>query len=68
MQRTLTLEELKQQSLDDLLYEIIRQGAIIVVRLPEGGEIVMGPKQPLEPLPVLDGYVPEGWKDAIYSC
>jgi hypothetical protein len=68
MQRTLTLEELKQQSLEDLLHEIITQGTIIVVRLPEGGEIVMEPKQPLEPLPVLDGYVPEGWKDAIYSC
>ncbi len=68
MKRTLTLEELKQQPLEDLLYEIIRQGAIIVVRLPEGGEVVMGPKQPLEPLPVLDGYVPEGWKDAIYRC
>jgi hypothetical protein len=68
MQRTLTLEELKQQSLEDLLHEIVMQGTIIVVRLPEGGEIVMGPKQPLEPLPVLDGYVPEGWKDAIYSC
>ncbi|HRI54290.1 MAG TPA: hypothetical protein PLW65_29320 [Pseudomonadota bacterium] len=23
--------------------------------------------EPLQPLPVLDGRVPEGWKDAIYS-
>jgi hypothetical protein len=68
MQRTLTLEELRQQSLEDLLHEIVMQGTIIVVRLPEGGEIVMEPKQPLAPLPVLDGYIPKGWKDAIYSC
>jgi hypothetical protein len=24
-------------------------------------------KPKLEPLPVLEGYVPEGWKDAVYA-
>jgi hypothetical protein len=25
------------------------------------------PKRALEPLPVLEGFVPNGWKDAVYD-
>ena len=67
MTRALTLEELKQRSLDEILREIIEQGIVWVVRLPEGHEVLLEPRLTLQPLPRLEGYVPEGWKDAIYG-
>jgi hypothetical protein len=67
MTRTLTLEELKQRSLDEILREIVEQRIVLVVRLPEGHEILLEPRSTLLPLPRLEGYVPQGWKDAVYS-
>ena len=66
-ERHVTLDELKSQSLEDLLKEVADQQAKVTVRLADGREIVMGPKVILEPLPELEGEVPDNWKDALYA-
>lgn len=65
--RTLTLEELKQQPLESVLAEIAQHHLALTIRLPDGKEVTIAPKPQLEPLPELDGFVPERWKDAIYD-
>jgi len=66
MTQTLTLEQFKQQPLEEILNEVVTQEVTLIVRMPEGQEILIEPRLRLRPLPVLDGYVPEGWKDAVY--
>ena len=61
-----TLEELKGRTLEELLHEVARSQESITVVLEEGELITIEPASHLKPLPVLDGLVPEGWKDAIY--
>jgi hypothetical protein len=65
--RTLTLDELKQQPLESVLAEIVQHHLALTVRLPDGKEVMIAPKPHLEPLSELEGFVPEGWKDAIYD-
>ena len=64
---TATLEALKGQSLEELLYQVAEQGVTMTVLLPDGKEVVIEPKWYLKPLPRLAGYVPAGWKDAVYG-
>ena len=66
MTQILTLEELKQRSLDEILNEIIEQDMTLIVRLPNGEEILIESRSQLRPLPVLSGYIPAGWKVALY--
>ena len=61
-----TLEELKGRTLEDLLHEVVRSREPITVVLEEGESVTIEPASHLKPLPVLEGRVPEGWKDAIY--
>ena len=61
-----TLEELKGRSLEELLHEVARSREPITVVLEEGDSVTIEPTSQLRPLPVLEGSVPEGWKDAIY--
>jgi hypothetical protein len=61
-----TLEELKGRTLEELLHEVARSQESITVVLEEGELITIEPTSQLKPLPVLDGRVPEGWKDATY--
>jgi hypothetical protein len=49
------------------LWNVVKDSIQIVIRMPGGEEVIIGPKPRLEPLPVLEGYVPEGWKDAVYA-
>jgi hypothetical protein len=65
--RVRTLEELKGQTLEELLHEVARNGEKITVVLEEGEAVVIQPAVLLKPLPELEGSIPEGWKDAIYS-
>ena len=60
-----TLEELKGCTLEELLHEVARSQESITVVLEEGELITIEPALQLKPLPVLDGSVPEGWKDAV---
>jgi hypothetical protein len=61
-----TLEELKGQTLEELLHEVARSRESITVVLEEGESVTIEPTSRLKPLPVLEGHVPEDWKDAIY--
>jgi len=65
--QTLTLEELKQQPVEKMLMDIVKQHMIVTIRLPGGEEVAIEPKSYLKPLPALRGYIPKGWKDAIYN-
>ena len=62
-----TLEELKGRALDEVLREVAHQGEPLTVVLEDGEAVVIQPAAQLKPLPVLEGFIPEGWKDAIYG-
>jgi hypothetical protein len=64
--KTKTLEELKGRTLEDLLHEVARSRRPLKVVLEEGESVTIEPASQLRPLPQLEGYVPEGWKDAVY--
>jgi hypothetical protein len=63
----LTLEELKEQMLEDVLQDVVKQQRPLTVRLPGGETVAIQPSPRLRPLPTLEGSVPEGWKDALYE-
>ena len=65
-QSTLSVDSLKNLSIEEFLVSILQQKSTITVQFPTGEAVVIQPKQVLLPLPILDGYVPQGWKDAIY--
>ncbi len=61
-----TLEELKGSTLEELLHEVARSPKPITVVLEEGKSVTIELASPLKPLLVLEGCVPEGWKDTTY--
>jgi len=65
--RILALDDLNEHTLEDVLREVAEQRQTVTVRLPEGESVIIKPAPRLRPLPVLDGFIPEGWKDAIYQ-
>jgi hypothetical protein len=65
--QTMTLEALKGQSLEELLQQVADQRVTVTVLLPDGTEVVIEPRPRLKPLPILEGHVPVGWKDAVYG-
>lgn len=65
--RVYTLEELKHKSLEEILSMVLTSDQAVAVRLPTGAEVIIQPKPHLKPLPTLEGYVPPGWKEAIYQ-
>ncbi len=65
--RILILDDLKERTLEDVLREVARQQEALTVRLPEGEAVAIEPIPRLKPLPALEGFVPEGWKDAVYD-
>ena len=66
-QNYLTIEELKQHVLEDILQTVWLKKQNLIVQLTPEAEIIIQPKPQLKPLPVLKGYIPTGWKDAIYN-
>ena len=62
---TVTLEDLQGQSLEEVLQRIADQHASLTVCLADGQEVTIQPKTKLKPLPILDGYVPSGWKEML---
>jgi hypothetical protein len=60
-----TLEELKGRTLEDLLREVACSRQAITVVLEEGESVTIEPASQLKPLPLLEGRVPERWKDAV---
>jgi hypothetical protein len=65
--RTMVLDDLKQRTLEEVLRQVASQQEALTVRLPEGQTVSIQPTPLLKPLPVLEGFVPEGWKDALYD-
>ena len=78
----LTFEDLKQVSLEEIIQQVVVQRKTLTIRVSADEEITIQlkarealndseaasrSKPKLIPLPVLKGYVPEGWKDAIYG-
>lgn len=66
-QDVMTLKELTQYPLPQVLWEVVESQRALIVQLSSGVEIVIQPKPVLQALPVLEGYVPQGWKEAIYD-
>ena len=54
-------------SLEEVLREVVKQQEVLTVRLPEGDLVAIEPAPQLRPLPVLEGSIPQGWKDAVYE-
>jgi hypothetical protein len=67
IEETLTLEDLRERTLEEVLREVVARREVLTVRLPEGESVAIQPMPRLKPLPTLEGFVPEGWKDAIYG-
>jgi hypothetical protein len=59
-------DDLKSLSLEEFLQTVLQKGTALTIQLPTGQAVIVQPQPPLLPLPILDGSVPEGWKDAIY--
>lgn len=64
-ERILTLEEVRERTVDELLHEVANERAAMTVVLGDGEMVVIEPAPSLKPLPELEGFVPEGWKDAV---
>ena len=67
MDQTVTLASLKGRPLEEIIQRVIDEQSSVTVLLPDGRAVIIEPKQCLQPLPVLEGHVPMGWKDAIYA-
>jgi hypothetical protein len=65
--KTLKLNEIEKRRLVDILQHVLKKQLLLTVQFPGGEEVIIQPKPPLKPLPILEGYVPSGWKDAIYT-
>ncbi|MCP4274684.1 MAG: hypothetical protein GY781_22390 [Gammaproteobacteria bacterium] len=65
--QTLKLEEIEKRELKEILQTVLTKNQVLTVQLPNGDEVIIQPRPPLKPLPVLDGHIPEGWKEAIYK-
>lgn len=65
--QTLKLKEIEEKKLKEVFQIVLTKQMVLTVQLPDGEEVVIQPKPPLKPLPILDGCVPEGWKEAIYN-
>jgi hypothetical protein len=59
--------ELAERSLEDVLREVAERKEILTVHFPDGEDVVIQPAPKLKPLHVLEGYVPDGWREAIYE-
>lgn len=66
MQKTSTLDELKDKSLEEIIHSVLTRQEVLTIQLPNGDEVIIQPKPELKPLPILEGYIPQGWKEAIY--
>lgn len=64
---SLPLEALRDRPLGELLESLWQKQETLNVRLPSGAEVTIQPRPQLLALPELEGYVPKGWKNAIYD-
>ena len=67
MPKKLTIEDAKARPVEELLQEVHDTQETVRVALAEGHEIDINPAPKLKLLITFAGYVPDGWKDAIYE-
>ena len=68
MSKVMTIDEAIAFPFEDLLREVNETQESVRVVLEAGDEIEIKPATPrLKPLMQFPGYVPDGWKDAIYE-
>lgn len=65
--QSFTLAELKKADIEVLIKSIAGTDHVLNIILPDGSELILQSKSVLQPLPVLEGYVPKGWKEALYE-
>ncbi len=65
--QTLTFEELKHVSFEEIVRQVLTQRKTLTISISDDQEITIQLKPRLKTLPVLEGYIPEGWKEAIYD-
>ena len=65
--QALKLEEIEIKKLKDIFQAVLAKKQVLTVQLASGDEVIIQPKPSLKPLPILEGYVPEDWKEAIYK-
>ncbi len=66
-QQEVKLEAVKDISLEEIILRVLKENKVLTIWVSEEQEVIIEPQQKLRPLPVLDGYVPQGWKDAVYD-
>lgn len=64
-EKVCAIEEIKERSLGEVLREVADKRESLTVALEDGDTVVIHPATPLKPMPTLEGFVPEGWKEAI---
>lgn len=62
----LTINNIQCFSIQEFL-ELLKEKKTLSVQLSEQEIIVLEISQKLKPLPIVEGYVPSGWKVAIYE-
>jgi len=67
LSHTLNLDTLKGVSLEELIFRVLNDQQRLTILVSDEQEVIIEPKQKLKPLPILDGTIPAGWKDAIYD-
>ena len=67
MAKVMSLEEVRVRTVEELLNHVADLHETVRVTLAEGREIEIMPVPALKPLTRLEGYVPAGWKDAVYG-
>lgn len=67
VEHILSLDEIKGKSIEAILHKVMDQRARLTIRFPDGEEVIIEPKVHLKPLPELEGHIPEGWKNALYT-
>ncbi len=65
--QTLKLDTLKDVPLGKIILQVLKKRQKLTIWVSDEQEVIIEPKLKLQPLPVLDGYISEGWKDAIYD-
>lgn len=66
VEQTITIESVRNISVEDFL-SLLRQKSALEVQFPNGESLIVQAKVELAPLPIFDGYVPQGWKEEIYK-
>ena len=66
-EQILTIEELKDVTFEEFIRQILAQRNRLSIVVSDDEELSIELKPRLKPLPVLDGSIAEGWKEAIYD-